>query len=94
MFYFCLLFLITVVVSSPSALVVYPSDLSLDGVLVPVELFLYRISSGHCDIESWPSIVGNSIDYRDFVKKGLIYVRFQWVEIYIRYQASSIHLSL
>ncbi|GMN54771.1 hypothetical protein TIFTF001_023890 [Ficus carica] len=35
-----------------SALVVYPSDLSLDGVLVPLELFLCGVSGGSCTTES------------------------------------------
>ncbi|GMN60374.1 hypothetical protein TIFTF001_029471 [Ficus carica] len=39
-------------VSPPSALVVYPLDLSFDGVLVPLD----RVSSSPCAIESWPSI--------------------------------------
>ena len=39
-FYFCLFFLITKVVSPPSTLVVHPSGLSLDGILFPLELLL------------------------------------------------------
>ena len=38
LFYFCLLFLIIKVVSLPSALIVYPLNLILDGVLVMLEL--------------------------------------------------------
>ena len=43
-FYFFLLFIITEVVSLPSKLVIYPSDLSLDGVLVLLELLLCVVS--------------------------------------------------
>ena len=43
--YFFLLFIKTEVVSSPSELVVYPLDLYIDSVLVPLELLLYGISS-------------------------------------------------
>ncbi|GMN56751.1 hypothetical protein TIFTF001_025867 [Ficus carica] len=41
-----------VVVYPPSALVVYPSDLSLDGVLVLLELLLCGVSSDPCTSES------------------------------------------
>ncbi|GMN38582.1 hypothetical protein TIFTF001_007814 [Ficus carica] len=43
---------ITEVVSSPSELVVYPSGMSLDGVLVSLELLLCGVSSGHSTTES------------------------------------------
>ena len=43
-------------VSSPSALVVYPSDRSLDSVLVSIELLLCEVSSNPSTTESWPSI--------------------------------------
>ena len=56
MFYFCLLFLITRVVYPPSALVIYLSDLSLDSVLISLELLLCGVSSGHCVTEFWPLI--------------------------------------
>lgn len=46
-FYFIFfLFIIIEVVSPPSELVVYSSDLSLDGVLVPLELLMCGVSSG------------------------------------------------
>ncbi|GMN43309.1 hypothetical protein TIFTF001_012518 [Ficus carica] len=44
------------VVYPPSALVVYLSDLSFDGILVPLELLSYGVSSDPCAAESWPSI--------------------------------------
>ena len=51
-FYFFLLSIIMKVVSPPSKLVVYPSYLSFDGVLILLELFLCRVSSGHSITES------------------------------------------
>ncbi|GMN41896.1 hypothetical protein TIFTF001_011131 [Ficus carica] len=39
---------IDVVVSPPSVLVVYPSNLNLDGVLVLLELLIYGVSNDLC----------------------------------------------
>ncbi|GMN71199.1 hypothetical protein TIFTF001_052637 [Ficus carica] len=44
------------VVSSPSKLVVYLSDLSFDDILIPLELLLCRVSGSPSAIEFWPSI--------------------------------------
>lgn len=55
-YYFCFLLQIMKVVSRPFTLVVCPSDLSLNGVLVRLELFLYGVSSSPSTIKSWPSI--------------------------------------
>ena len=61
-FYFCLfvcLFfsLILEVVSPRSTLVVHPSDLSLNGVLVPLELLLCRVGSSAYATESLSTTV-------------------------------------
>ena len=53
MFYLFLLFIITELVSSPFELVVYSSDLSLDGVLVSLELLLCGVSNYPSATESW-----------------------------------------
>ncbi|GMN53374.1 hypothetical protein TIFTF001_022512 [Ficus carica] len=46
--YFC----VNEVVSPPFELVVYLSNLSLDGVLIPLKLLLCGVSSGPCATES------------------------------------------
>ena len=53
---FIFLFVIMEVVSPPSKLIIYSSDMSFDGVLVPLELLLCGVSSGPSATKSWPSI--------------------------------------
>ena len=82
MFYFFLLFIITEVVSPPSELVIYPSDLSLDSVLIPLELLLCGVSGGPSVTESWPSIDWeNPLIVGVLLKKSLACVRFQCVKV-------------
>ena len=89
-FYFFLLFIIMELVSPPSEFIVYPSDLSFDGVLTLLKLLIYRVSNA---IESWPSIDWeNPLLVRILSKKSLTCARFQCAEIYFRYRVLSIRL--
>ncbi|GMN48593.1 hypothetical protein TIFTF001_017781 [Ficus carica] len=75
--------------------VLHPSDLSFDGVLVPLELLLCGVNSDPCATESWPSNDKEiPLTIGVLSKKSLTCARFQCAEAYTRYRASIIHLSL
>ena len=68
-FYFCLLFLKMEVVSPPSVLVVYLSDLSIDGVLVPLSYLDVKLVVTHVLLSFDSGLIGKFHQLSGFCQK-------------------------